>query len=255
MHTFYTLAQSGHGSTNWVRLIGFLIVVGFSVLSWVLRKLQEQAAKRKVQEQIERRELELLRTGRATTEAPQAQAAASGPPSQSEVDRRIEELRRRREAMARRRVEEGGRTATPPISPTPPAPPQDRPMVFAGTSGPFVPPRPRPVVLVPPPVPQQARTTPSRPRRDARPDEAQRAKPTARASGRGNLASTLEKRDAARADQIAQTAPPAPAPAPRSADAVPRSAAEWRRALISREVLAPPLGLRSSGDTPPGLLS
>ena len=46
MHLFHLLAQGGGGQgPNYIKLIGFLIIVGFSVLSWVLKKLQEQAAK------------------------------------------------------------------------------------------------------------------------------------------------------------------------------------------------------------------
>ena len=37
MLLFYQLAQGGSGQgPNYVRLIGFLIIVGFTVLSWVL---------------------------------------------------------------------------------------------------------------------------------------------------------------------------------------------------------------------------
>jgi hypothetical protein len=276
MHPLYLLAQgrgSGNNGPNYIRLIGFLIIVGFSVLSWVLRKVQEQAAKKKAQEAIERRELELLRTGRpesgvmtarvATTSAPPAPA---GPPAQSEVDRRIEELRRRREAMARRRAEEGSRTVTqtsasaPPTAPSPrPAPPPDRPTVFVpgGSEGPIFVPRQRTDAstsarpATPAPRPAVARA-----KRDQRPEEPKRpAKPASRNGGRGHLADTLERRDASQAARNAETAPAPPPLVIRSSDAIPRSPAEWRRALIAREVLAPPLGLRTVDDIPPGLLS
>jgi hypothetical protein len=266
MHLFHLLAQgrSGNGP-NYIRLIGFLIIVGFSVLSWVLRKIQEQAAKKKAQEAIERRELELLRTGRAEvatapTNVP-SPSAASAPPSQSEVDRRIEELRRRREAMARRRAEEGGRVMAPPTSAPPVAPrpaPPERPSVFVpgGAEGPIFVPRQRTDAstiarpATPIPAPTVART-----QQEQRAEQPKRGKTASRNAGRGNLAATLQKRDEAQAVKTAETAPPLPPAIIRSSDAIPRSGAEWRRALIAREVLAPPLGLRTIDDTPPGLLS
>jgi len=280
MHAFFQLAQGGSGSgVNWVRLVGLLIVFGFSLLSWVLRKLQEQAAKKKSQEAIERRELELLRTGRPSVPTPGTPAqvrvqtgpapAAPAAATQSDVDRRIEELRRRREAMARQRAAAGtgpAPTMTPPV-PAPARPtaaqqrPQaDRPPPFVfipGSSGPIVPqrtPRPAPPTT---PIPSQGQS-PARPKRE--PKQEPRRAPAGPAS-QGTLAAKLERRDAAHdAKDAAHDAraaigsPPIPIARDDARVGFPSTAAEWRRALISREVLSPPIALRETDDIAPGYL-
>src|SRR5205085_2089261 len=143
---------------QYIKLIPVVLVVGFSILSWVLRKLQEQATKKKAREKIERRELELLRTGRPSVEAVPARQApvlTPLPVPQSDAEQRLEELRRRREALAKRRAEEAARTAPVPARPSttsreagPPRSqpaPEPRPMIIiSATSGPTVLPAPRP---------------------------------------------------------------------------------------------------------------
>jgi hypothetical protein len=281
MHAFFQLAQGGSGSgsgVNWLRLLGLLIVFGFSLLSWVLRKLQEQAAKKKAQQAIENRELELLRTGRPGVPTPGAPAqvrvqtgpppAPPGTPTQSDVDRRIEELRRRREAMARQRAAPATGPAATMSAPSPaptaqtatPRPQTDRPRPFVfvpGSSGPIVPqrvPRPAPPTA---PVPSQSQ---SPPRQKREPRQEPRRAPAAPAS-QGTLAAKLERRDAAHQAKNAAHdaraaigAPPAPVARDDSRVGLPSAAAEWRRALISREVLSPPIALRETEDIAPGYL-
>jgi hypothetical protein len=271
MNLFQLAQGGGGGGVNYVRLIGFLIVVGFSVLSWVLRKLQEQAAKKKVQDEIEKRELELLRTGRApstpaTTQAttpPAASATTTAPPTtaQTDVERRIEDLRRRREAMARRRAEGVPTPNAPPTGPVQarppaaPAPRTERPVVFVpGSSGPIVPPRPR---ATPPVAPSQPRAAPVPPKAKRPTREEQReTKPAPRVAGRGTLAERLERRDAAQAAakpvQPAAGQPVAAQPADTSS---PMTPTQWRRAIVARELLAPPISVRADSDLPPGLFS
>ena len=161
--------------------------------------------------------------------------------------------------MARRRAQETGQVATQgPASAPPTAPAPDRSTVFipGGAQGAVFKPRQRTDASTPPrSSPPIAGPPSARPRRETRPEEPKRAKATARNVGRGHLADTLQRRDEAQAVRTAETAPAPPPVIIRSADAIPRSPAEWRRALIAREVLAPPLGLRTVDDIPPGLLS
>lgn len=101
---------------NKIELILFLIIIGSSAISWIVRQLKEKAEIRRRQMELERRRLEALRTGRNLETVEDAQVSvgpatlpgpASAPtaPATSpeerlrqlmiERQRRIEELRRR----------------------------------------------------------------------------------------------------------------------------------------------------------------
>jgi len=92
-------------NNNWMQLIFVILVFGGGALQWVLRKLGEQAAQRKAQQGVARQRTEVLRTGRAST-----QSATSTAQAQPDVDldsiaarrqRQLEELRRRQQAARR----------------------------------------------------------------------------------------------------------------------------------------------------------
>jgi hypothetical protein len=259
------LAAGGGFNPQYLRLIIFLIVMGFSFLSWMFRKLQEQAAKKKAKEAIERRELEVLRTGRDVG-MPRA-AASPGTATQrarSEAERRIEELRRRRDELVRRRA---AGTSAPTAAQTPPqatpasAPPRARPepppLIFIpGSSGPIVVARPRvqPAPLPVPPAPARVRTVASPIAPLNAPPVAKARTGAGKAPARGVAGSLVAKLDKAAA--VAAAAQPASTSSEGSAmglQAVLRTPAEWRRAIVVRELLSPPISERGPDEMALGL--
>lgn len=119
---------------NHSQVLIFVLIFGFSALSWVMRKLQEQSIKRRREQAEQARQMEMLRTGRdpATGEAVRAQpgvvpqASMPAPPQGRPVDaetlrqRQLQELRRRARERARQQPTGGGVV----LSPVPQAPPQ-----------------------------------------------------------------------------------------------------------------------------------
>ncbi|MEX2219581.1 MAG: hypothetical protein WD749_12580 [Phycisphaerales bacterium] len=245
------LAQVRQNTQQWLQFLGLAIVIGFSILTWVLKKLQEQNARKKVQEEIERRELEHLRTGHAPAPSHHAAPATHEVPrSETETDRRLEELRRRREALARRRAEEAGARQPGPREPIPasvvlrppPAPIQNRPaqpiIFIPGSSGPII----------------VQRSTPATPPAEARPDRpgrqrsrskrtAQKAQPQVQPQNRqGTLRERMADAETAPLPltHVAHSAP--------SAEGMPLTPADWRRAIVAREIFARPVALRPDNE-------
>lgn len=259
MDALLQLAQRGIGGSgvNWGHLIWVLAVLGFSFISWLVKQAQEQATKKKEQDEVERRELEALRTGR-TAAPPGAPLSRSGstpapaePNPRSEVERRVEELRRRREALAQRRSSQSSPVPaqrTPPI-PAPAPRPAERPqapIVFIpGSSGPIVVPRSRtaqPVARKP--APEQPK-----PQRRA-------PKPASAAQQPQHLSAPVHTFEAPRTSGGGDPGAPAPTVSASTRAArtkAPRTPAEWRRAIIAREILAPPIASRADDDLPRGL--
>lgn len=87
-------------------VIIFLIIVAFSTLSWVYRKLQEQKARKAAQDAIERQREEMLRTGRVADDAPSAPAMA--PVSGQTLAERQARLRELRRQQAQAQAQAGG---------------------------------------------------------------------------------------------------------------------------------------------------
>lgn len=218
-----------------IKLIFFLIVFGFSFLSWVFRKLQEQAAKKKARDAVERRKLESLRTGRTISEPVAVPTDPAEAARQEAAKRRaqIEELRRRQQERVRQQA--AAKTAPPTARPS--TPPRDRPVArplppivkIPGSTGPTVP-QTRPL-----PTPKPARPAPKRP-------VAKRPEPKP------------EPRRIAAPLTTQQPAPTAPAPAgPAGVSGAqpdrPRTPADWRRAIIMNEILSPPVSVREQADT------
>lgn len=231
----------------------FLAFVLFAVGSVVARKLREQAAKKRRQDAQRRREEEILRTGRDPIEfAPTPEARLELQQQRAVESRRaseLEELRRRRaggdhpapahgEAPAGIVIQIPGVGAPIVIKPIPRAPGAARsPVPTAPGRAVFSPSRATPV---PPPPPASQRPTRQRPgpKRKSRP---------------GTTTPTTEP---APADAAASTVFRAPAATPAQStgslghDAAfdpPRTPAEWRRAMILREVLGTPVGMREPG--------
>src|SRR5690349_17678952 len=98
---------------NYVHLLIILLFVSATVVQWVFRKVQEQAALKRAKNERERRVTEALRTGR--TPAPEPVVAQrvgvplSGPVSHADARKRLQELaeRRQRQLEELRRAGQG----------------------------------------------------------------------------------------------------------------------------------------------------
>lgn len=234
----------GGGGGNYVQLIVLLIVMGFSGLSWLFRKIQEQAAKKRAMDQLERRKLEALRTGRDVGAEASGDVDAQAREQAARRRAQIEELRRRQQERSRAKVNVPAAERTPPMRPLPPI------LRVPGSSGPTVPQRGpgRTTSIKPVPVPKPQRATQEK-RRPQPPKPARRPLEQRPVESR-RITAPLEQ-------QQLTAAPPEPAPA-REVLAVtgvsrPRSAAEWRRAIVLSELLSPPKALRGPGDEESGL--
>ncbi len=274
------LAQGGGGGggIQWMQLLGFLLVVGLSALSWLFQKLAEAREKKKRQDMAERRKLETLRTGREA-EVEEAPSSVTSRQQELAVKRQaqLEELRRRQQERARQQTQAPSpvrpRPATTRVATPRPVPTrggsQPPPIVFIpGSSGPIVvnPRRPAPpqrtVATQRPTAAQRtaaqvsdrgkklpqgpARQRPSTERRpQVRPErrEDPQAASTSANTSHG-LLSDINTRTAA-----AQIEGPS-GPAMDLGGQLPRTAEEWRNAFIMREVLAAPLALRAPGEDP-----
>jgi hypothetical protein len=265
LSTIPFIAQSG-STQNWLQLIMLLVVFGGSFLSWMAKKLSEKAEQKRRQDALERRQAEALRTGRPVPEA--APAAAPETDRQRELAARrqaqLQELRRRQQERARK-----GAATGRPAGPTPPAMPQRPQAGVRAPRGPApgspIPQRrtgrgedrgaPPPLVVIPGssgpivvgrvPSPRSPAPAPaSRPQRAVQRRGVQRAAaPPSLESVRPAPQRFTELSEAAPALQTQVVSPPSPV-----ISGVPRSPQDWRRAILAREILSPPLALRR-GDT------
>lgn len=239
------ISQAGN-TGNYVQLIVLVLVFGFSALSWVFRKLGEQRAKKRAQDIIEQRKLEALRTGRSVEIVVVEDDKEIRAREQAARRRaQIEELRRRQQERMRA---QGSRVSIPPAPPTVPPvrTPPTRPLPpiirVPGSSGPTVPQRPaRPREIRPVPVPrpqraapvQQERKRPQQSRPSRRVPEPTPETPRVPASAAPSVAPVAAQ------DAAARPATPMLAGMER-----PRTAAEWRRAIVLNELLSPPKAMR-----------
>lgn len=92
-----------------LQILIVILFLGFSFVNWLIRQAKEQQAKQRVQQELERRRREALRTGRgmegdAAREAwTQGQSFEDATPADNAADRREELARRRREQFERMR--------------------------------------------------------------------------------------------------------------------------------------------------------
>lgn len=208
-------------------LLAAIVVLG-PVLNWLYHTLKKQKARRDAELQRERRELEQLRTGRPVAE----------PAIPPEELRRQREVNTRREAeLAELRRRMAGQTPTEGIL-----------IQIPGTSGPIV------VQRVPRQAPAPAGSGPQRqgrPQRSKRSGKPARSAPAAApkaAPARRALQPAVEAEETRRltTDSTADT-PAAPESWMGTENWTP---ADWRRAVLIREVLGTPLGLRAPEDGP-----
>lgn len=230
---------------NWYHLVGLIIIVGFSVISWLYRQLKEQSEKKRAKDMMVERQREMLRTGRD----PGEQQTQMGPVG-SEEDQRRREIATRREAQlaelrrrAQMRQQQGDRPIAPPpilsgpattSSPSPPPVPRTRPMSAPlGSSGTTVPQR---ASMGPTPAPPaRPSRTPVRPPQRAKPVKqfkiAKAPAPPPEIEGESSTHRlVLEEASPRRTAVVIMGTPSTPE--------------EWRRAIIVNEILAPPLSMR-----------
>lgn len=253
-------------------IIFIIVMLGYAV-AHVAKKLQEQAEIKRAREEAHRRHLESLRTGRVEdTTAAGAPAAPRQPEpvSHQEATQRLKELaERRREQLEELRRRAMGQARTPSAPSAPPvAPPRPAPARAAPV------PRQRPQ-QAPRSVPQQGDTSPRpidrpAPVQKSRQSPAQR--PAAREQGRGPRPAPAQRSRPVEAERTTETVIAERAAAYRAADAqaaadeamrpaapaTPARAAlgkllvagakpglaEWRRAMMLRELLSPPVAMR-----------
>lgn len=240
--------------TNNINLLFVVAVVGFSVLSWVVRKLKEQAMLRQQQQLRERMRLEALRTGRSPAE-PQPQAAPQPSPEQ-----RLAELAARRAELVRQ--------SRPPVqtranAPRPPQTTQRQAPAGAAPSATRSPVLRAPPQRTPQPVQRQAPQPVQRPvARPARPIQ-----PASPAQRRQEMLEARRRALESRArPQPPQAPPPPPTRGPGSiadakvkaiADIDPFAAgtaklkisrARLREAIVLREILDAPIALRRENE-------
>lgn len=238
-------------NNNWPQLIGLVLIVGFSVISWLYRKLNEQAAKKRAKDMIEERQREMLRTGRDPGDL-SVNIPANVPMPDTTQTQRQREISARREAQLtelRRRAQMRQQdTATrAPSSPPTASPPPIR--SIPGSSGPTVPQRRTAF--------QQPRTGPQG-QMSQRPISQERARPQSQSEPRPQRQSrpvkaktrpvlppaTIEEEETTHrlvpeeVTSIRRVSPVVSAAAPQTPE-------EWRRAIIANEILSPPIAMRS----------
>lgn len=245
-----------------INLIVVVLIAGSSVLSWVFRKLQEQAALKRAETERERRRIEALRTGRDDSDETAVRARAATPrvpagPStptrpggaedlQRLAERRAQQLRQLREMQL---AKQGGTGA-------PGAPRRadaGEILSIPGSAGPTVPGRHRPL---PPDPSNQPKTEPNRAEqrrakqaRKAELEAARRAESEAlkltRTSRFPEGSDRAEDVASAARDRVPSEAEDLiPRPKPQPSPLANMSRADWKRAFLAKEVLGDPLSVR-----------
>jgi hypothetical protein len=249
---------------QWLQYLIIILFLGFSALSWLVRKLQEQKAIKEMRDRELRRQESFLRTGRQ--EDPDLKPSL-GPPDQTGSD-----LDRLREIIAREEARKQGRPATAP-SPAAPAGQPGGPItaelwpggpvvVISPGGAPTAPPTPAPVPVAPTPTATPRRTPPVASARPAgRPPANAGIKKRRREGQERPAAPSLDeyqrkaavlRRQAEQEDLIERrqvAAKQAARLASQARTLIPRTAEEWRRAIIASELLARPVSLRQRPDS------
>lgn len=250
--------------TQWIILA---LVIGASVVSWIFRKVQEEAERRRVRDEMARREMERLRTGREPGESETATQMQRAQELAARRQAQLQELRRRQQERSRQQQQvrtepvqlgpAGTRqpTLSPPTGLPRSQPGRQPPIVWVpGSSGPTVPQR-GPTPLRRPP--QQQPTLRPQPTARPRPQPAARPAPQQQQPLRASRPSLFQPPPEAPPPPPRPAGPPplTPAreayvqqgPAPSLLSSIkPRSRDEWRRAIILHEVLSPPIGQRAA---------
>lgn len=250
---------------NYVQIIVFALLIGFSGLSWLFRKLKEQAEIKQARDLAERRTAEMLRTGRdpdsdrPIASAPIAMAGAEPAPSlsrdQAEQQRELAERRRQQLRQLRDRLA-GKPPAAPSTGPVAGELWPGGPVVVIGPSrspapaGPTPGSAPRPSLTPPTPRPATMRMGPASP-----PGSPRQASPrTAEQTFRPKAKKKVRRPDAPPSQKPAPAArsfrQPEPdltvqrEPIPIGAAYVPTDIDSWRQAFVAAEIISAPIGIR-----------
>jgi len=258
------------GNQIWI----LLAFVALSFLQWLIRRLQEQSAINKKKQAEARRREEILRTGRDPDQQNRAPDTASVSAEAAARQARLRELRQKQLEEMRRKGQPRPAPSTQARVPTRAAPTQatgrSAPVVIgpgAGSGPPPTrpqrqtigapqPPRPkptqptqpqrRPAAATPPPQ-QRSRNLPATSARPAGTEAPPPPRRTRPAAAPGALRDTTTPQSLASTPLISEI----PEAAAQGASSATRgvgagmTAADWRRALILGEVLAPPVSLRT----------
>jgi hypothetical protein len=265
-----------------LKVILFILAMLVWGISVMVKKLQEQAAIKRAREEQARRRLDGLRTGQYE-EAPvgsvvvtQGPTGAPAPLSHQEATRRLQDMAERRrlqlDELRRRAAAQGQPIPTTVAPPGPAAPPAARPLRIPSRPQPTRPATrqamPAPARQAAPPSPRIPRTPPvGRPTgpapRQSRPAPADVAHVKRTNAEKRRVADETDEtqrqarheaqRAMGREKPVVKQTPAAPVVSPRSGIGqilLPTgraSAAEWRRIMMLREVLALPVALREDG--------
>lgn len=237
-----------------IKLLLFVLAVGVPAMRAVLQALGRQREQAKAEAMRQKRLEDALRTGHGA----EAESASEVDPAAARRQAQLEELRRRARSRASQAGVPGAASGRPPTAPGPvvSAPPQARGNRQLGREpqparSPARAPAPPPLRPASRPVPPQRpapgaarqgqRTAAAPARRQAQPQPARPAKPPPR-------------EEAPVVRRLVAEAPPTPPPvlSRHETEAVldfqTASLADWRRAIVMREVLDPPLALRPPAD-------
>ncbi|MBX9737631.1 MAG: hypothetical protein K2X32_11970 [Phycisphaerales bacterium] len=265
---------------QYIQLILVAVFVGFSVIQWIVRKLSQQRAIKAAQEMEMRAREEALRTGRdpytgepiraverrpepasafspVSTPAPTPQAT----PQPDALAQRREQLRRLREQRASMRPEVSSpQAASGQGSPSAPSQSASSGPVRAELwpGGPTIVINQGAAPVVPQGLPQsnvsrQMERPPDTRRNSPSPQTPAKAAKKARRPSEPTLRAQAEQ-SAARPQRPTPKPVPAPTPAPEAERpvirpfAIPQTAAQWRAALVTGEILQPPVTERPPRD-------
>jgi len=224
---------------NWGTFIFLILAFGLPALGKAANKISEQRKLKEIQAERGRRHNEMLRTGRAAPEPPIA-------PIQPKPDRSLEALAERRKAQLaqlrqqqqqraqqlRQRIQQ--RAGQPPtagtVAPRAPVPPAAPTLPIPGGLVDLAAQRQRPGTLTPS---QRANAQRRLAQLKTQPKTPPIAKPH----------QSLRERMAQ-----AESIPTPPSRPAETAGLVPKTPADWRRAIIAKELLSAPVALRDSVD-------
>lgn len=254
-----------------IQLLIVLLIVGSSFFGWLFKQVQEQRERKRIRDEQERRRDEMLRTGRDVYAGPAGPQTVptevAMPPSADPQTRRREELARRRreqiEELRRRAAarQAGQRPGPQPTSPVParaqvpsqpgPAaggPPQDLVIQLPGGRVLRIPAPQQPQGSQPQPQP---RPQPQRPKRQPQPRPQSKSQPKPQPvaldpaySGESTTEARLGKPLSVQQTPEEVYAIPSGVARPIPVLEKPMTPADWRRAIVMREILDRPLALR-----------
>lgn len=257
------------GTGQYMQWIVLALVIGASIVSWIIRQVQEERERRQVRQEAASREMERLRTGREPgVGAESAEQMQRAQELQARRQQQLQELRRRQQERARQGQQQPMRVEEARVGPSTSQTVRIPGQTGTGTT------RQTPIIIVPgssgTTVPTQRTQTPARrtpaPQPQARPrpqparPQQQRAQTPQRTVQPRQTRTLFPQAAPAPARPVAPEAPPGPrriAPAreayeqrpvgPKMLETIkPKTSAEWRRAIIMHEMLSKPITEREN---------